>query len=316
MSAAADDNDDDGPRKRFEHQLLDPLLLSHFFSSDDANDNVPSFELSSGNNKSAETNTEQPLTDYLELRRQQNANFAEKQLIDGTRALQEGDTQMAHQHFQQGLNMIPNHQGLQQGMQQLQAKDKPALASKSERNLRNAALEVAFLSEAPSAVTSSDPKYPLLQDGPDEEEDSESFSRRRKRSKKRKKDKHHKKKTKKKKKKKRRKRHRSDSGSSSMSSMTEAHDDDDSYAEMSGEQNSTKESHRLDNDRSIRPRGGEENYGDIGADRDDDSSHLLETKLDQSHRQSKRKHYMEDDSPGSLGTVDSLNITRKKQRLR
>jgi hypothetical protein len=315
MSAATDD---DGSRKRFECQLLDPLLLSRFFSSDDDNNNIPLFEVSSDNNKRAEFNTEETLTDYLELRRQQNASFAEKQLIDGTRALQEGDTKIAQQIFQQGLNMIPNHQGLLQAMEQLKVKLRPALASKSERNLRNAALEVAFLSEAPSAVTTTDPKYPLLHDEPDEDEESESSRRRRKRSKKRKKEKYHKKKVKKKKKKRRRKRHRSDSSTtSSMSSMTEALDDDESSTSASRKLKRTKGSHRLGNDHTRRHHDEEENYGGVGDDCDDDSSHLFEKETaDRSPLQAKRKHYAEDDSPGSLGTVDSLNITRKKQRRR
>ncbi|GAX26569.1 hypothetical protein FisN_21Lu081 [Fistulifera solaris] len=315
MSAATDE---DGSRNRFECQLLDPLLLSRFFSSDDDNDSDPLFEVSSSNNISADTNTEETLTDFLELRRQQNAKFAEKQLIDGTRALQEGDTKLAQQHFQQGLNMIPNHQGLLQTMEQLKVKLKPALASRSERNLRNAAVEVAFLSEVPSAVTSSDPKYPLLYNEPDEEEESESSRRRRKQSKKRKKEKYHKKKTKKKKKKRRRKRHRSDSSSTtSMSSVTEAHDDDESNGpSTSRKRNRMKVSHRLENDHTSRHHDEEENYGGIGDDSDDDSSHLLENEFDQSPSQAKRKYNMEDGSPGSLGTVDSLNITRKKQRHR
>ena len=304
MSSSSATHED--ARERFVRQLLDPSLLSRFFSSHD----MPSFEISSiadngttANESSMDTNV---VHDYLQLRREQNAGFAEKQLNDGTLALQRGDYKMAQQHFQQGLNMIPNHEALTLAMQQMHTKVKPAAASKSERNLRNAALENAFLAEVPTAVTSSDPKYPILNESGEEEEQSQSSlsSRRlRKRSKKRKKEKH--KRKKKKKKKKQRKRHRSDSSSSSMSSMTDAHNSDHESSVSSRKRRRTKDNHNVDR----------VDAEDSNVHHDEVSPALeQEERIMQPREQNKRKFYEEEDSPGSLGTVDSMVITRKKQR--
>lgn len=278
-------------RERFYRQLLDPRLLSRFF---DSSDFVPPFEL-------LQSTDVVVIDDYLQLRRQQNAHFAEIQLKDGTLALQRGDHRMAQQHFQQGLNMIPTHEALKQAMQQMHTKAKPAMASKSERNLRNAALENSFLSQIPTAVTSNDPKYPILNEPGGVHSDSSSFSssrRHRKRSKKKKEK--HKKKEKKKKKKKRRKRHRPDS-SSSMSSVTDAHNSADDRSLSSRERNSIIETRtKVDSNTHVEAI----NRARFALDNE---IHLRE--------ENKRKHE-ENDSPGSLGTVDSMIITRKKQRSR
>ena len=325
--------------KLLHHQMMDPSVVprylqerQHYTGSANEED-FPPFSLSSypwrlektpdpnqsstlahrkneqphnnnNNNNNNNGDTHFVHVDYLELRRRQNQKWADEQLQLGLQKQAQLDFDGAQQAFEQGLELVPHHTGLEQALQeQEQPKTlrRSGLATKSERSRQDAVLEQS-LGRPQHGVLSSygDSKYPFVQE---EEHDSSTSSssseverrrqRRRRKSKKRKQQG----------KKRKTQRHKHDYSS-----------DDDQSSEVSRHRKHRKRHHKKRKRRRERSSSPDESTSerkfDVDADGNSDRRPKRKKKKSKSERKRKRRK-REDDSPSSTksgSTVDSLKL--------